>query len=376
MTADYRLDFYNTAGVKQATLTGNTQTDASGAKAGFSGLSYTKQVNHPGFMIFTLRGDHELLATLADKWQVEVWRKPQGEAWYRDFVGMFRQPEWRYTDRAIFSGYCPGLMSILGWRHVYWYAGTDNRSAFVAEKAETIMNTLVSYNACASATVANGRLREGAITGLTAEADGTDGNTIDWFCAYDNLLETLQKMAGIGGVAGGDFDVVKTSSTAWQWRWYTGQLGTDRTASLKFAMALGNMTNVQYRINRLDEKTVVLVGGQNEGADRDSAVVKGTNYNVTTNNIEAFINATDVTTADGLTDRGEQYLFGVEAREIFTFQGLETPLTRYGVNYFLGDLATAVNPITGSSYTAKVNQIVVSFDDDNKETIDTLIETV
>lgn len=370
--ADYRLDFYDASNVLQAILTGSAKADAAGNKSGFSGLAYTKQVNAPGFMIFTLRGDHELLATLGDKWQIEVWRKPSGAAWYRDFVGIYRQPEWRYGDRPTFSGYCPGLMSMLSWRHVLWHADTDNRSSFVSEKGETIMNTLVSYNACANATTGNGRLRNGAITGLTAEADGAGGNTIDWFCAYDNLLESLQKCARI---AGGDFDVVKTAANAWQYQWYAGQLGTDRSASVSFSMERGNMSDVQYRVSRLDEKTVVLVGGQGEGADRSMAVVTGANYNVNTNNIESFINANDITTADGLTDRGDQYLDEVQAREAFTFTGKDTPLTRYGVHYFLGDLVTAVNPITGASYTAKVLQAVVSFDADNKEIINTLIET-
>ena len=110
MTTDYRLDFFDTAGTKKATLIGSAKADASGEKAGFVGLSYTKQVNHPGFLLFALKGDHELLTTLADKWQVEVWRKPAGEAWARDFIGMFRQPEWRFTDRSRYVGYCPGLM--------------------------------------------------------------------------------------------------------------------------------------------------------------------------------------------------------------------------------------------------------------------------
>lgn len=373
MTTDYRLDFYDTAGAMQATLAGSAAADANGEKAGFTGLSYTKKVNHPGFLIFTLRGDHELLASLADKWQVEVWRKPEGEVWARDFVGAYRQPEWSHSGKPNFIGYCPGLMSIIGWRHVLWYAGTADRSAFTTEKAETIMNTLVSYNACAAATVANGRLREGAITGLTVEADGAAGNTVDWFCSYDNLLESIQKLAVI---AGGDFDVVKTSSTAWQWRFYTGQLGTDRSASVSFSMERGNMTEVKYRISRLDERTVVAVGGQGEQSDREVVIVTGTNYNVTTNNIEAFLNATDVSSTAGLTDRGDGYLAKVEAREEFTFEGIQTPLTRYGVNYFLGDLVDAVNPINNVSYTAKVNQVIVSFDNQNKEKINTLIETV
>lgn len=372
MSTQYRLDFYDTSGVRQAMLAPSAAADAVGAKSGFSGLAYTKVVNAPGIMAFRLRGDHELLASLADKWQVEAWRKPDGQAWSRDFVGVFRQPDWRFFDRPIFTGYCPGLMTILSWRHVLWYAGTTNRSKFTTANSETVMNTLVNYNACASATTANGRRRNGAITGLTTEADGAGGVSIDWFCSYANLLETLQECAKIGG---GDFDVIKTSTTAWQWRFYVGQLGTDRSASISFSMERGNMVDVVYRIDRLEERTVVLVGGQGEESDRQYEIVTGTNYNVNTNNIESFVDAADVTTSAGLINRGTKYLYDREAREVFTFTGKNKPLTQYGVHYFLGDLVNAINPITGGSYTAKVRQVSVSFDEDGKEIIGASINT-
>ena len=121
------------------------------------------------------------------------------------------------------------------------------------------MKTLVSYNAGSSATAGNSRLRTGTISGLTVEADGANGNTLDWFCAYDNLLESLQKLAAI---AGGDFDLAQTAVGAWQFRWHTGQLGTDRTATAIFALERSNMANPQDQLLRTVEKTACIVGGK------------------------------------------------------------------------------------------------------------------
>lgn len=355
MTTEYRLDVYDTSGVLQAILTD------------FTSLAYVKTVNSPGLLRFGLNGEHALLDNLDDQWQFEIWRKPAGQAWARDFVGIYRQAEWDYADHSHFIATCPGIMDMLRWRIVAWTANTADRSKFTTTEAETIMKTLVSYNADASATVANGRIREGEITGMAVEADGANGNTLDWYCAYDNLLESLQKLALI---AGGDFDLVKTSATAWEFRWYTGQLGTDRTATVKFSMELGNMAEPKYKEPRIEEKTVAIVGGQGTEADRDTVVRTGTNYK-TSNNIEMFVNATDIDLGDtaALEDRGDQKLNVVEARNEFEFKALQIPSTLYGVHYYLGDLVTAINPFNADSMTLKVQSVAVSLNEDGSETI-------
>lgn len=352
--ADYRLDIYDTSGDLQFVLTD------------FASLHYAKRVNHPGIVQFGVYGYHSLLDSIADKWHVEVWRKPSGGSWGREITGLYRMLSWAQSDKPVASVFCNGLMSILGWRHIAWTAGYANRSAFAAVAAETIANTLVSYNACANATIANGREREGAITGLTVEADGAAGTALDWYCAYDNLLESLQELCKLGD---GDFDVVKTSSTAWQWRWYEGQLGTDRSATVTFALGYGNMADPVYVDNRTGEKTVAIVGGQGENADRAIAVTTGTNYNVNTNNIEMFVAATDVTTTDGLTDRGNKELANTEAVKEFGFKVIQTEACKYGTHYVLGDKVTAVNPFTETTYTQKVQAVSVSFSEDGDEQI-------
>ena len=354
MTADYYVRVLDIAGDLQFVITD------------FAALAYTRKVNSPGLMQLTLRGDHPLLAAMQDKWQLEVWRKPAGGAFALDFVGLARQEEYYYGDRSTAVLTCPGLMSMLAWRVVAWYAGVANRSKFISAKAETISKTLVSYNATSSASVANGRIRAGTIAGLSIEADAAGGETVDWFCAWANLLETLQELARVGG---GDFDLVKLTATTWQFRWYTGQLGTDRSASVIFAVQRGNMANPQYKALRISEVTAAIVGGQGEASSRVTAVRTGVNY-AAGNDIEAFVNASDVSTTAGLQARGDVALVEMQAAGEFNFAVLQTPACEYGTHYGLGDLVAAANPFTGASETLKVGEAHIRLDGGGNEQIE------
>ena len=356
----YRLDVYDSSGDQQYVLTD------------FNYLAYTRRVNNAGIVQFGIRGDHPILSNIADNWQVEVWRKPDDEDWTREIVGLYRKLTWSYGEQSKAVITCSGLLSVLSWRIVAWYTATDNRSKYTSEKVETIGNLIVKYNCTADATVANGRLREGAIPGLTVEADGGEGNSIDFYCAYLNVLEALKKLSLVGD---GDFDLVKTSPTAWEYRWYTGQLGTDKTSDVYFALNRGNMANPVYEDNRIEEVTVAIAGGQGELSSRMLVIRTGTNYNATTNNIETFVAATDVATSAGLNSRGDERLAEYAAVKSFEFDVLQTPSAMYGVHYTLGDLVTAVNPYDDTELTQKVNAITVSINELGEETIKVEMET-
>ena len=203
MSTEYRLDIHTAAGITVAEV------------SDFWSLGYQRRVNAPGVLSFSLAGSHRALADLEHNGQVIVYRRNTalGLPWTADFHGLFRGQRRRYTDHDIFEATCPGLLTMLGWRVVAWKAGTANRSSFSGVKAETVMKTLVAYNAGSQATTANGRIRDGVISGLSVQADGAAGNTISVDCAYANLLEVLQKVAAIGG---GDFDLVKTGAAGWE----------------------------------------------------------------------------------------------------------------------------------------------------------------
>jgi hypothetical protein len=356
-SATYRLDVYDTAGALQASITD------------FLLLVYTRRVNHPGNLLFSLSGDHALLSLIEDKWEIEVWRKPNGGVWRRELTCIYRDERWLYGDNgSVFTAYCVGIVSKLSWRIVNWPAGTTNRTRFANTKAETIMKTLVNYNASSAATVANGRNRDGAISGITIETDGSNGNDLDWYCHGANLLETLQELSSIGG---GDFDLVKTGVNTWQFRWYTGQLGDDLSATVAFSMPLGNMGRPVYQFTRSTEKTVAGVFGQGEASDRDYVTRTGDNYS-SSNDIEMYVDARDVAKGDtdGLNARGDARLDREKAREEFEFHTLDTKSTRYGIHFDLGDLVTAINPFNDQAYITKVNAVTVALDESGDENID------
>lgn len=358
MATDYRLDIYNTSGERVAVVTD------------FLALSYNRRVNYPGILRVTLNGDSSVVTLLENYGEVEVWRKPTGATWYRDFVGSYRYGQWTYGEEGKkFTVMCPGLLDKFSSRIVAWYAGTEGKSVFTASPAETIMKELVKYNATTNAVVANGRLEDGLYTGMSIQTDGADGETLDWFCAYDNLLETLQELALIGG---GDFDLVKIANTGtrWEFRWYTDQLGTDRTALVKFALGLGNMGEPVYFENHISERTVALVGGQGEADQRNVVSVEGANYNRNTNLLELFVNGSDIATDAGLIDRGAWVLKDKTFTRDFRFKVIQIPSSAYGVHYFLGDKVTAINPFTGASYTQKIDEVTITLQSNGYEDID------
>jgi hypothetical protein len=354
VATDYKLRFYNPAG----TLTAEVND--------FLDLQYSKEVNKPGYLEFRLNGDHAAIADLSLNSQVEVYRKNTAmglTAWTCDFYGLWEYQRYEYTDREVFVGRCPGQLAMLGWRIVNWVAETSNRSSFSSAKAETVMKTLVDYNLGANATTGNGRLRAGDMTGISCAADGAAGNTVDWACCKDNLLETLQRLADVGG---GDFDLVKTAAAMWEFRWYTGQLGTDRTATVIFSLPRGNMASPVYIIDRTEERTVACVGGQGQGAQRATVTRTGTDYNATTNNREMFVQANNVTTTAGLNTVGDMRLLETEQKKSLSFKVVQTPSCFYGVHYFLGDLVTGYYKTSG---TFKVQSVSVNVGSDGSEQV-------
>jgi len=362
MTTDYSLILRTGAGVKLAEIDD------------YTGLTYSKRVNEPGLCQFTINADDVNATALATtNAQIEVWRSNAAMGLTRsaDFYGLVRYVRRYYAERDVLEVRAVGQLSMLGWRTVAWHANTDNRSSFTSEKGETVMKALVTYNAASSATVANGRLREGAITGVSVAADGAAGSTIDWFCSYDNLLTTLQDCAK---VAGGDFDLIRTGAATWEFRWYTGQRGTDRSATVFFSLGAGNMADPDYTIDRIDERTVAIVGGQGEGAARTTAVRTGTDYSAGVVDYEVFVDGRDCTTTAGLNTRGDKALDGKRAREVFTFKVLQTPACFYGVHYFLGDKATA--RYATLTETVKVHGVTVTSPEPGGENIDVEARTV
>jgi hypothetical protein len=300
---------------------------------------------------------------------VEIWRSDaeNGIAWYRDWSGMFLDEDrWLEGGLSLYKAYCKGDQIWLHDREVFYDADTANRTAFVAVPAETIMKTLATYNCTAFASVANGRDADGTIAGFSVQVpDNGLGNPLNWKCARDNLLGTLQKLAD---VAGGDFDVIKTGAATWEFRWYTARRGIDRTATVIFSLDRGNMGDPHYSIARSGRITSVVVGGLGVGADRLTSARTGNGY-AANNNIEAFYDGNSQNpTAAGLNALGDQLLYKMRDQQQFSFKVLQTPACLYGRDYFPGDLVTA--KFLTITTTPKIISASVSVKAGDKDNVD------
>jgi hypothetical protein len=338
-------------------------------KGPFGNLAYSNVLNGYGICSFTLNGDHVALATLVPGALVEVWREwPElGVTSYREWSGIYLDESSSIDENNgdIFQATCVGDQYWLSTASIAWPAGTVDRSIFASTYGEDIMKFLVLTNVGVDALATNGRDRDHVISGLDSEGGVGHGNSLDWACANENLLNNLQKLAQ---VAGGDFDLIKTGPAAWEFRWYTGQRGTDRSASVKFSVELGNMASPRYSNVRSGEKTVALVKGQGVEIYRASAIRTGVNYNASTNNNEMYVNASSqATTAATLNAAGDAALKSSQAVETIAFDALPFPNSVYGKHWFLGDKVTV--KYKGHTLTPRVVMVTTTLDVNKGEII-------
>ena len=370
MTAiDYRLKIRNSAGI----VVGEYGRHI-GAPAGHEGLhwlAYQKSTRGAGFLRVQISGDTPFLDEMDADSQLDVDLSFDGGAWQNDFIGLWAgdiERTWVDGVPAILLQ-CYGSRDLLARSVIAYRAGTVDRTNFTATAAETVAKTLFTYNATAAATVADGRLLDfqpPVSFTLAVEADAGRGNVVDWFCAWQNLLESLADLSRVGG---GDFDLVRSAvdPTLFTFHWYD-LLGTDRTDSIVFALRRDNLVNPRVRFNVLGAASAVVVGGDGQQAARNVSVAYAPNYSAVLHR-EVFLDAWDTTTDAGRIARGQRRLNELRPREDFTWEALQTEATRYARDYFLGDLVTVVRPDTEENTVQKVTGVTVGLQTDGTESV-------
>lgn len=298
---------------------------------------------------------------------LEVYREDRdaGIAYYREFAGIIRMVDTLTADVTTITVQAVGFTALLADRIVAWKSGTANRSQFSAVAAETVLKDLFNYNLGSSATTANGRLLSGVLTGATTAATGGNGNTISLSVSGQNLLAAMQR---VQEVAGGDFDLVFTAPATYTYTWYTGQRGTDRSASVIFSVANGTIGSLRIVVDRIADATAAIVAGQGEGATR-SFVIRPATAPTGLDLREVWVDARNQSTTNEYTESGDIILAEAERqRGRVEAKILQSEALRYGREYFLGDL---VSVYTGSTtLTRKVQSIGIRFASDGSESID------
>lgn len=368
MTAIYEVRIKSRAGVLREILTGAMGDPDAGHNDGYSQLSYLREVNSIGSGMFVINAESAVVDTLAPSGepdldaQIEFWRyDPDNEIEpYCDFYGFLRDREYQADEngQVRFIAYLEEQSDLLRRTAILYRANIDGRSSFDNDPAETILKTLVKYNATTSGTTADGRDRNVDSWGanVSVAADTAAGTTLTRSYMGRNLYEVLREVAESGGL---DWSIVKTGAQSWQFRTAT-LLGTDRssgTNTVTFSLPYGNMRRPTLRGNHRTEKTVVTVGGQGTDSSRSTRTRTGLNYNALYNSYETFVNGSQYSTNAGLDSEADERLEELRARDALSFDVIQVPSTLYGKHYFLGDKVRAY--FMGFSYTPQIRRVAV-----------------
>lgn len=323
MTTEYQAIIRNKSGNKVAVFNS------------FSELKFRKRLNHGGYGTLTTYAENDITGFFDENFQIDIKRRTNTEDWYTEFYGFIRGFEIRTREEA--SEYRLTFIqdaSLLAHRIIAWKAGTTDKSEFSSTSVEDIMDEIVKYNFTAIATTGNGRLADGTpgLITVTSSVSGASGTSINFSCAFDNLLEVLYDLSEISGV---DWDFEKTGTNTWRVNIYATGLGSDLTGQIPFSIKYGNMRDIRYEIDRLKEKTVAIVGGRGTEAGRNFSIRQGDNY-ASDNKIEFYHNASSYSDS-GLSNIGDIKLEELRAKEQFDFEPIQIPNWSYKTHYTIGD---------------------------------------
>ena len=320
------MQVYDSAGALQAVVTD------------FDNLTISKQLNAIDMLQFTIRNQSQSAQYMVANAIIEIYRQdvelgiPNG----LEFAGIIRK---RIVTKSVVTTLtlqAMGMLSILAYRIIAYKANKTNLSKFTAQPGETILKRLFNYNVGSLATVANGRLLDGRITGMSTAATAGTGTALTLKCSMQPLLKTMQEIAYSSGLA---FTLSYTAPASWVFTTYVGQIGTDRTADIRLSVSTGTVATITQVTDLINDFNTVIVGGNGTEqakvlATRPATLPTGLNLK------ESFQDAKNQqnSTAAYLQQFGNKTL-AVQNRKRIQYQVevLQTSQMRYGRDYFFGD---------------------------------------
>jgi hypothetical protein len=356
MAPYYTMQVYDSAGALQAVVTD------------FDNLAISKQLNAIDMLQFTIRNRSPSAQYMVLNAIIEIYRQDVelGIPNALEFAGIIRK---RIVTRSVVTSFtlqAIGMLGILGYRTIAYKANKTDLTKFTALPGETILKRLFNYNVGTAATVANGRLLDGRITGMSTSATAGTGTALTLKCSMQPLLKTMQEVAYSSGLA---FTLSYTAPASWVFTTYVGQIGTDRTATITLSVSTGTVATITQISDVLNDFNAVIVGGSGTEeakvfATRPATLPTGLDLK------ESFQDAKNQQNSTGayLQQFGSKTL-AIQARKRVQYQVevLQTSQMRYGRDYFFGDkIAVAWN-------NSKVNQYVSAVGLEWKSTGDEVI---
>jgi hypothetical protein len=277
-----------------------------------------------------------------------------------------------------FSG--PDWNDLLLARIIAYYAGSSQ--AEKTDYADDMMKAVMRENHGSSATGA----RNITSLGFTVAADKGLAPSITKAFSRKVVLDVLMDIAKVSQENGTPLyfdlrpELISASQIGFIFETYVNQIGTDLTAGssspVYFGKEWGNLNNPSLWYDYSSEANYAYSGGQGQGVDRlvveasDASRIAQSPWN----RREAWVDARDTASAAVMQARAEQEL-GTK-RPVLRFSGtlLDTPSSRYGVDWEFGDLVTA--EYRGKQFDGMVRAVKFKWGEDGTETVEAKLEVV
>lgn len=339
-------------------------------------FNYTRTVNNWGRFSLTLPVGFDKTLLAYDN-RVLIWRKPVDGAKYLDYEGLIRYRETRQDREGNIVRIVQGasLEYIAAGRVVAYLAGTAQ--ADQTDQADDMLKVLARQNFGATATDTT---RAISATYYSTAADLALGPSLTVGMSYRNVLDVMRDIANAARTAGTEvyFAIVPTSETAFEFRTFTGQPGTDRTSATAggpiFGPDYGNMEQGKLVEDAFNEVNFAFALGQGQGANR--LVQPASDTTRTGRSLfglrEGKTNANLQSTTAGVTAMAQALVVNGRPVQTFSARLINGPGSVYGKDWNFGDRV----PISfdGRQFSALVRAVTITIDDAGKETIDPYLE--
>jgi hypothetical protein len=352
----------------------------------FFSLDYARSVNNVGQLQLIVPVEN-YLPLISEYCQLEVWRTA-GSGVSSPYLDM--ETLWIIVAYRVVLGANGELqleitakdaMLLLESRCVAYF--TASSQTVKSGLAGNLMKAVVRENVASTANDYTGTATTRGLSSslFTVQADLGDGASIDMQFAWRNVLSVLQDMANASMTAGTylAFDVVYDGFGHLEFRTYAGQRGADHRFTSNNWIILdpyaGNLADTSLSYDYTDEATFIYCAGQREQADR----VVATSSNATRMAVspfsrrELFQDARQSDTSAQVQDQADAALWDGRGKVVFDGKVIETPYTRYGIEYKLGDILPG--PFLNRTVDCRLDKVHVSVAN-ALETIDVRLQSV
>ena len=341
---------------------------------------YAKAANKVGAFSLILPRER-----VQDEWikldgTVEIWRGVPGQQRRLEFVGLMRKFIYHddregNTNLKIIG---PEVSDLLNRRIVAYAAGSSQ--AAKTDNADDLIKAIVRENLGASAPAG----RNMGANRFYVTGDHGLAPSVSKKFAWRNMLDVIREICEISRQKGTELyftvDPYLTNDNLLKYSFLThvDQIGADRTIGTRlaalFGRDLGNLASPWLEYDYMNEITFVYAAGQGEGDDREVEEVEDTTRSGASiwNRREIMTDGRHLSDSTGLTDRGQGAL--EKGRPLIRFSGLllDTPQTRYGIDWNYGDKVTAW--YKGDQFDGMVKALQITVDQYGKETLEARLE--